>query len=711
MDIPDNLNLVDKFEKEELERLGKECHRLYKEDEESRSEWLEQHEEYLEIYHQLDSYNSNYGDAYTGSDARVPLLTESCLAFQSRAFKAIFPQRSFIATTSLVDITPEEMQRSERIAKWMNYYLNFRQRRYKRDKKRMLLATALMGSDFSKIYPDPTTGLPIIERVRAQDFVVCYGTGPRELGDIRRKTQRITMDMNKARKLHKSGFFSVMPKKNNSLYSNYEQSGIDDEIEGTNKVGETDTCVILEQHTYYDVDGDTIEEPVIIWVDDQSQKVLRIAARFNPEDPERRAREYFEHYTFIDNTDGFYGLGYGHLVAKLNQALNQMVRNSIDAGDLANCGNMGGFVSESVGIKGGEVEFPIGRFIKTPRNVEDLQKAIYQMKFPGPNPAYTSLIEYMQGTIQRLANTTEAVSGDVSKVYQPMTILTMLEQSLQLPTSVMENIALTMEGELDKIFNIAAESAEILQTFTFDDQRVSISADDFRGATRIYPIMDPRSVTKQQKMAKAQGVYQLAIQNPLIANDPNALYNITYDVLEAMEVDNIDAKLPKPQNQQPQQIDDQYMENMYYMLPPQERPLFDVFPEQDHQQHIAIIDQLIQGEMSNREATDKPQIADETLQALMLHKQKHVAYLYGQMHGVFNGQGQLGVMEAQAGDQALSSMDGTEFQMGGIPTDMPIREGGEISGTSGGPEGNTGLSGEGVLERYPLDQQYLDKRY
>ncbi len=700
----DPLNLTIHFDAKELKNLGTQCYDLYKDDDESRADWLSVHTEYLEIYHQIDNYDNNFVTDFTSSDGRVPLLTESCLGFQARAYKAIFPQRSFIATTSMEDITTEEQQRAERIAKWMNYLLNFKQRRYKRDKKRMLLATALMGSDFSKTYTD-SEGLPKVERIRAQDFIVCYGTGPREIEDVRRKTHKITMDINKARRLYRDGFFSALPIESGT---NYEDPGdmqeVENEAEGIHDVSkEGKSCVIIEQHTWYDLDGDGIEEPVIIWVDTNSKKVLRVVARYNIDDEDKTPIEYFTHYSFIDNTDGFYGYGYGHLIAKLNQALNQMLRNSLDAGELANAGNMGGFIADSVGIKGGEVEFPIGKFIKVPRTADDLQKAIYQNKFPGPNAAYVGLIEFMQSTIQRLANTTEAVSGDVSKVYQPMTILTMLEQSLQLPSSIMENLALAMEGELEKILDIARKNAPAIQTFTNEDERISISAEDFQGATRVYPIMDPRSVTKQQKMAKAQSVYQLASTNPLIANDAQSMYVVTKQVLESMEVQDIDQILKQPAEQKPERIDDQYEENMFFLLPPNEKPLFDVFPDQDHQTHIKIINDLINGFEQQQKTTGKLDITPEGLQAIMLHKQKHVAFLYGQKHGVFNGQGQLGSMEAPAGDEAFLAALEQQLSMGGQPANLPTGESGEVPGTGGGFEGSGELPGEGVLERVPLD--------
>jgi len=703
----DNTNIALEFDDSELKKLGQKAYEHTEEDDESRSEWKQKHEDYLSLYHQLDVYDNNFGDNFTGSDGRIPLLTESCLGFQARSYKAIFPQRSFVATSSMGDVTSEETERADKVGKWMNYLLNFKMRRYKRDKKRMLLAAPLWGSDFSKTYEDPATGMPVVERVRAQDFIVNYGKGPRELSDVYRSTQRITMDINKAAKLYQSGFFSHMPEVSENLdRTASDMTATENEAEGVTPTYQDDgrSVSILEQHTYYDLDGDGIEEPIIQWIDENSKKVLRISARYDINDEDKTPIEHYTHYSFIDNTDGFYGFGYGHLIGDLNQALNQQLRNSLDAGALANSGNMGGFIAESAGIKGGEVEFPIGAFHKVPRTANDLRSSIYQMQFPGPNPAYVGLIEFMQSTIQRLANTTEAVSGDVSKVYQPMTILTMLEQSLQLPSSIMENLALSMESELDKIYRIAQKNALQVETFTYEDERISIKAEDFEKATRIYPILDPRSVTKQQKMAKAQSIYQIASSNPLMANDPNAMYTATKQVLESIEAEDIDELLPKPQQQEPERIDNQHQENVFFMLPPQDRPLFDVFPDQDHEEHLRVIDELLQGFAQQEQESGDMSITEESLQAIMLHKQKHVAYLYGQKNGVIpDGQGQLDTLDAEGGDAALVEALADELQLGGEYVDLPPGESGAVPGTGGGFEGAGELPGEGVLERVRLD--------
>src|SRR3990167_6191352 len=58
---------------------------------------------------------------------------------------------------------------------------------------------------------------------------------------------------------------------------------ISNKIQGTNKPSAAigpQPRVILEQHTYLDLDGDCYCEPYIVTIDRDTKKVLRIVARF-----------------------------------------------------------------------------------------------------------------------------------------------------------------------------------------------------------------------------------------------------------------------------------------------------------------------------------------------------------------------------------------------------------------------------------------------
>jgi len=210
---------------------------------------------------------------------------------------------------------------------------------------------------------------------------------------------------------------------------------------------------------------------------------------------------------------------------------------------------------------------------------------------------------------------------------------------------------------------------------------------------------------RSQKLAKAQAEYEFIIQNPLTQQDSEALYLTSRRYLEALDAENIDAILKKPQQQQPARIDDQNVENAYFMMPPDKRPLFDVFPNQDHMDHIDAIDAFIaylDGSMPmdipNVPGGD-PQISrllqsmsndqkQELIANLLRHRALHSSYLYGQMKGVLdeNGepieQGPAGGMGAQPNDAAGLQELVAALQSAGGSADMPPGAGGEIPGSA-----------------------------
>ena len=64
-------------------------------------------------------------------------------------------------------------------------------------------------------------------------------------------------------------------------------------------------------------------------------------------------------------------------------------------------------------------------------------------------------------------------------------------------------------------------------------------------------------------------------------------------------------------------------------MPPEERPLFDVFPDHNHQEHIDEIDAFVTGEFGQ-------ELTPDAAAELQRHRQKHIAFLFGQEMGVLS---------------------------------------------------------------------------
>lgn len=660
---PEEVNLAEHMDEDELKKIAQRCVEDFEGDLDSRAEWEEIHAKYLDIYLQKDSPDNNPWD--NSSEESIPILAEAINQFQSRSYKAFFPNRYFIDCIPVGKSNTNARERAERIARHMSFQLGVLDRTYKPNKNQMFMSSALHGSDFTKTYWSPVRRQVVIERVRAQDLVVPYGVGPRRLEEIERKTHIKWCSTNETKILEAAGWYIDSGTPYTGLTDSDQIQQAADEAEGLQKNANyrrnDDQCCVLEQHTLLDLDDDGIAEPYIVWIDHQSKKILRIQIRYEVDDTglpldNKEPIEYFTHYQFLPNPNGFYGMGFGFLLAKMNLAINKLTRMFIDANELSVIGNLTYLVSEQLGLPGDSFELSLGRGIKIPRSVQDIRNHFTKLQFEPPSAQTLQMIHELREAAGRLSSSTDILSGQPDKVYQPEAMLAMIEQGLQLFSSVQEFLGVSMEDELQKVFRLNAKYLQEDANFVFGDDQIQVTREDYQDDFRVVPIFDPKYATRSQKLAKAKAEYEFAISNPLMANDPESLFLVTRGVLEALDAENIDAKVKQPQVPQVARIDDQNLENAYFLMPPDKRPLFDVFPDQDHPRHIKTVDQFIAYvdtasplEVPNLPGGDpgvskllsmmSDEQKKELIANLLRHRSLHLAYMYAQLNGVMDAQG------------------------------------------------------------------------
>lgn len=670
-------NVAGALDEDQLSAIAKKVIKDYKLDLDSRESWEMKKADHLKLFYQTDKAENPPWEG--ASEESIPILTEAVNQFQSRTYKAFFPNRNFVEAIPAGQSNSEARLRSERIAQHINFQLAVVDRTYKKNKNQMFMAAALHGSDFTKTYFDHLKRRIVIERVRAQDLVVPYHAGPVAIEELERKTHVKSMSVNNTKILHKMGFFLDDAKP----YAGYEDFGLSqdaiDDQQGIEDINEYQLnekpSLILEQHCILDLDNDGIAEPYIVWVCLQSQKVLRIQVRYEvaPDGTPLKNKEpieFFTHYQFLPNPDGFYGFGFGFLLAKINFALNKLTRMFIDAGELSTVGNLTYLISDALGIPGDDFDLTMGKGIKIPRSVDDISKHFMKLSFKGPDPAIQQAMEYLQNVGQRISSSSDILAGQPDKVYQPEALLSMLEQGLQLYSSVQEFMGMSMEEELQKVYRLNAKYMQLEETFLSGDSQITVTPEDYQDDFRIVPIFDPKYSTRSQKLAKAQAELQFVTSFPLTAQNPQSLYLAGKRYLECLDVEDIDEVLPPPNIPQPVRIDDQNLENAYYIAPPDKRPLFDVFPDQDHLHHIQTIDRFISVFLEGAHAMQIPEdqslfpagpgtpntLGDpgikrlvvsmsneqkqELIANLLRHRSQHLSFMYGQMNGSMNEQGQ-----------------------------------------------------------------------
>lgn len=698
-------NLAESLEKEELGKIAEKVIKDYKLDLESKEQHDLDKSDHLKLFYQNDRAEN---PPWTGaSEESIPILTEAVNQFQSRTYKAFFPNRNFVDAIPAGKSSKQSRERAERVAAHINWQLAVEDRNYKRNKNQMFMACALHGNDFTKTYFDHLKRRTVIERVREQDLIIPYHIGPVAIEDLPRKTHQKFMSVNDTKILKNLGYFIEAAKPYTDEDAIPESQDAVDEQQGIEEIndyqGNEKPCLILEQHCLLDLDGDDIAEPYIVWVDYQSRKTLRIQIRYEIDEnglpvKDKEPIELFTHYVFLPNPDGFLGFGFGFLLAKINSALNKLTRMFIDAGELSTVGNLTYLISDALGIPGGDFEMTMGKGIKIPRSVDDIRKHFMKLDFKGPDPSIQAAIEYLQGVGQRISASSDIMAGQPDKVYQPEALLSMLEQGLQLYSSVQEFMAVSMEDELQKVYRLNAKYMTEDRYFFQGDDQISVSKEDYADDFRIVPIFDPKYATRSQKLAKAQAELNFIMQFPLTAQNPQSLYLTGRRYLEALDAEDIDEVLPPPQIPQPVRIDDQNLENAYFIMPPDKRPLFDVFPDQDHMHHIKTIDKFISSFLDQGEAMEIPMQGEdpanslvgtqgdpgikrlvssmsteqkqELIANLLRHRSQHLGVMYGQLNGALDEQGN----PTQPIQQPQVPGQGPDGSMAQTPGDNPDLE-------------------------------------
>lgn len=603
---------------------------------ESRAEWEEMQALWTKLYLQTD-YEAIVGSQNWTASESIPLLTEACNMFATRTYKAFFTNSVFVAGKPSQYIKGQDMgqaqDRADRVARHINWQLTIQDPDYTENKGVMFLGSSIAGSYFTKAFFCPLRRRNVIDNIRAVDFAVPYTVGPINLEAVPRMTHILRVNLKDGVDLHNSGYFIDSPEYATDLKLSATDQAFD-ESEGLSqpqqqKNDNSGLALLYEQHLYFDLNDDGNVRPYIATVDATSRRLLRLSVNYEssptgePLDNYRRI-EYFTHYRFMPNPNGFYGFGLGHLLGDINSACNVMLRQMMDAATLQNDGNCSGFVTDDIAIDGDDVVMEIGKFRKVASAGADIRSRMTTMQFAGPSDALGKLMEMLDQRGQRLGGVTEATTGASDKVQQPTTVITQVEQAMQIFTSIQLSLAKALNKELAKIYRLNSKYAPFVDYIIVNGTPEEVMRADYADDAMVELVFDPRFASQAQRIALAQAEMQAVQTNPVTAQNPQMLAMATRNYLQAIGSDRADEYFPEPPP--PQNINDQTVENGYFLMPAGQRPPFDVFPDQDHLHHLLVLQQFMVSPAFAEIAHTDPQ----TAQAVMDHKRKHMSMAYMQ---------------------------------------------------------------------------------
>lgn len=582
--VVESINLAEKLKKEELEKISTQVKYGFEYDLRSRESWEKAAEEYTKLALQVKEEKTYPWPG--ASNVKYPLLSTAAMQFNARSYPSLVPSGGKIVKATVIgkDPTGEKRERADRISAYMSYQLMEEMDGWEEDMDKLLIMLPIVGTLFKKTYFDPTEEKSVSKLVLPQNLVVNYWASCLE--EAERISEIIEISPRNLKSKQLQGIYLDKDMGSPPVYEGNVDWDMSDE---------TRPWQLIEQHCFYDMDEDGYAEPYVVTFERQSGEILRIAARFTPEGVELNDKgkvakieptHYYTKYGFIPNADGsFYDVGFGVLLGPLNESVNTLINQLVDAGHLNNL--QGGFLGKGLKLKMGEQRFKPGEWKTINNTADDLKKQILPLPTKEPSAVLFQLMGTLITSGKELASVAEIFVGKMPGQNTPATTtMATIEQGMKVFTAVYKRIYRSLKEEFKKLYELnrvylnPEEYVEVLDA--------TIGPDDFASeGYDICPQADPNAMSQTEKLMKAQGLLELL---PIGILDP---VEVVSRVLEAQEQPNWQQLL----NKQIQQTGE-------FQPPPDPKMQEMAMKSQIEQQKVAMQAQAMQQKMQ-LEARDK----------------------------------------------------------------------------------------------------------
>jgi len=270
-----------------------------------------------------------------------------------------------------------------------------------------------------------------------------------------------------------------------------------------------------------------------------------------PLPPRQREITFFTHYKCFPG-EGFYGLGFGDFIAPLNRAANTLLNQRLDLGTLQNAAP--GFISRQLRGVRGSVDVQPGQYVEVDAPMGVIKDGIYHPPIPQGDPATINLIELLQSMVEKFGGS-DIIAGEVPKSNNTATGMSILNEQAMMPITVLSRRVKEAERhELEKFWRCwGTFLPEDELTDVIDENgspsQVQISRDMFRPDARVMPVSDTRM--KSQRTQETTALYQFGMNDPAIAQNPQAMQMLRENMLRALDANAVVPLIQPPPPQPP----------------------------------------------------------------------------------------------------------------------------------------------------------------
>ena len=588
IDAIDEINLVNTVIKQEkgkdkLQKLGKDVCSRHNNNQSSMREWSDM----LEAGLDTASFESR-GSSYPWEGAanfKSTLITEAVRAFGDKAKTEIMKSDTLVTTKLIGPESEDKDDSKERIETHMNWQINTEMKEWRTEHTRLMYLLPSHGAVFKKTFYDATEGRNKSAIIKYPNFSInqeCDG-------------------------LYNSDFTEIRHYKSNDIWER-QRSGLwiddkdiipDEDLEHSND----SSFEFLEQYCNFDLDGDGYEEPLLVTVHAQTQRVVRIVPMWDMEtifviydgntynlqelldakeasaiktnseefESERQNQEYDEvvknakiarivpmdmltYYGFIESTDGsFLSLGYLQVLGSTVKGINKTTNALMNAGELAN--QQGGWLSkEHRDRKSGPYRTKAGQYRQTNISASSLANSVINLPFKEPSQVLAALTESLKGEVKEMSaklNFDDMMKPNVAA----SNVLGVLQEGTIPTSSLLTNVVSAMSHEFKILFSLNQKFTDPLVY-----QSITGSPDyeaDYYNYIQICPTANAQFSNQMQRIQLAEAQLGRA---ELVMQAGGNMVPIIKSYYEALGTTNMDEIFPEQMTPEQQKQREQMME-------------------------------------------------------------------------------------------------------------------------------------------------------
>ena len=592
-------NITPLLSEEQLSQIANDCLQGFNTDKNDFSERQSRIEELYNLCLQQPEEATKDYPFPNASNQVYPLLTQAAIDFNSIAFPSLIKDNMVVksvvvgnddggsvfkvAGETLKDENGKDLRegagakkrRADRVATYINYQLLKEMRWWQEETDKILLIIPIVGCCFRKVFHNPVTRQNVSALVLPQNLVI--ENKAKSLDSANRITEEITLSKTETEEHIRAGVYS-------EIQDEYNQAK-----EGES---ETDNYTFLEQHTYLDLDQDGLPEPYIVWICQETSKVVRILPRFNEDSIVYREKvvtnvvdgieqeevkkervilrikphNYYVKYSFIPDPNGsIYDIGLGDLLYNINKGVNTTLNQLIDAGHRQVAG--GGFIDRDIKMLKGKRTYRPNEFVPVNTAGAAIRDGIVPFPNVEPSQVLFGLLQFLVQSGRDIASSAR-VASELPSNAPATTTLAHIEQSMQPFKAVFKRIYRALENEATILYELNSRYLlqEDYQQVLDSELALTTDFDNIKNSG-IMPIADPEMVSNTQQFMRAQIISDYKDDpyiDPIVARKK---------IMSLLNVADADSLFKEPQQPQPDPMQEMQMQLLQSQIAKQQAEL------------------------------------------------------------------------------------------------------------------------------------------